>query len=128
MKFLIRILVAWLLICGSGAALALDVKPYTADAFAKAQRANQPVALLFHADWCPTCRLQQKTIAMLQEEPGLDGLTILKVDYDRDQELRRRMKVRAQSTLIVYKGKVEKGRSAGITEIDALRAALQAAL
>ena len=128
MKSLVRILAAALLVAGTNAALALDVKPYTADAFAKAQRANQPVALLFHADWCPTCRLQQKTIAMLQEEPGLDDITILKVDYDRDQELRRWMQVRAQSTLIVYRGKVEKGRSAGVTEIDALRAALQAAL
>lgn len=127
MRSLVRVLAAALLVAGTNVALALDVKPYTADAFAKAQQANRPVALLFHADWCPTCRLQQKTIAMLQEEPGLD-MTILKVDYDRNQELRRRMQVRAQSTLIVYRGKIEKGRSAGVTEIDALRAALQAAL
>ena len=82
-------LVAFSLAVSLNLAHALEIQPYSPELLASEQKADKSVALHFHADWCPTCRLQQKTIAMLQEEPGLDGSTILKVDYDRDQALRR---------------------------------------
>jgi len=41
-------------------ALALDIQPYTAETLAAKQQAGAAVALHFHADWCPTCRAQEK--------------------------------------------------------------------
>lgn len=110
-------------------ALALDIKPYSAEALAlaQAQAAGKPVALHFHADWCPTCKQQEKALAQLKAEPGLDT-TVLVVNYDNEKDLRRALKVRTQSTFIVYKGKDEKVRLAGDTEVDKIRAALKAAL
>jgi len=50
------------------------------------------------------------------------------VDYDKERELKRRLNVRSQSTLIVYRGKAEKARLAGETSAEKLKAALRSAL
>jgi thiol-disulfide isomerase/thioredoxin len=108
-------------------AQALEIKPYTATALAQAQAAKAPVALHFHADWCPTCRAQDKALQALKAEPGLD-LTVLTVDYDTEKALEQNFKVRTQSTLLVFRGAQERARSVGETSAQALRAALKLAL
>jgi thioredoxin 1 len=108
-------------------AQALDSKAYSAAALAEAQSAGKPVALHFHADWCPTCRTQEKAFKSMSAEPGLD-ITLLVVNYDTEIDLKRSLRVRSQSTLIVYKGRTETARLAGDTNADALRKALKSAL
>ncbi len=109
------------------AAQALEVKPFSATALTATQDAGKPVAVHFHADWCPTCKAQQKSLAVLQTEKGLD-ITVLTASYDDEKSLKQAMNVRSQSTLVVFKGKKETGRSAGETSVDALRTALKTAL
>lgn len=111
----------------SSLAQALTIQPYTPQALASAQAAGQPVALHFHADWCPTCKQQEKAFTQLQAEPGLDVL-LLVADYDKEKELRRGLKVRTQSTLVVFRGAAEKARLAGDTDAGRLRTALKSAL
>jgi len=111
----------------AGTAAALDVTPYSAPKFAEAKLAGKSVALHFHADWCPTCRAQQKVISALRAEKSLP-LTLFIADYDHEPALREKLGVRTQSTLIVYKGKDEKARLAGETDAAKIRAALQAGL
>jgi thiol-disulfide isomerase/thioredoxin len=108
-------------------ALALTIAPYSAPALAAAQQAGQPVAVHFHADWCPTCKQQEKALAQLKTEPGLD-ITVLVADYDVEKDLRKTMKVRMQSTMVVFKGAQEKARLAGDTAPDKIRMALKAGL
>ena len=108
-------------------AQALETQPYSAQALAAAQQAGQPVALHFHADWCPTCRQQTTVLNQLKADPALK-LTVLVVNYDNEKDLRKALQVRTQSTFIVYKGAAEKARIAGETAPDKIRAALQAAL
>lgn len=108
-------------------AQALTIAPYSAAALEAAQKADAPVALHFHAPWCPTCKAQSKTLNDLKSDAALD-ITVLTVDYDREVELRKQLKVRSQSTLIVYRGAVERARLAGETQAEPLKAALQAAL
>ena len=122
-----KLLLATLLLCSAALAHALDVKPYTAAALADAQKADQPVALHFHADWCPTCRAQDKALKELRAEKGLD-ITVLVVNYDTEKDLKRRFKVRSQSTIIVLRGDQEWARLLGDTSPAAIRAALQSAL
>lgn len=122
-----RLIVSAFLISAATLAHALEVKPFSAAALAAAEKANQPVALQFHADWCPTCRTQDKVIQGLMTEKGLD-LTILKVNYDTERDLKRRFRVNTQSTLIVLRGQKETARSVNDTTVDGIRGSLKTAL
>ena len=106
---------------------ALEIKPFTPEALAAAQAAGQPVAVHFHAEWCTTCKQQEKVLAQLKTEAGLD-LTLLVADYDKEKDLRRALKVRSQSTMVVFRGKEEKARLGGDTDPAKFRAAFKAAL
>ncbi len=122
-----KLISASLLLSAAAMAHALEVKPYSAAALAEAQKANQPVALHFRADWCPTCRAQDKVLESLKAQPGLD-LTVLAVNYDTEKDLKTRFNVRAQSTLVVLHGQKESYRVVGDTSPAGLRAALKSAL
>ncbi|HET8870077.1 MAG TPA: thioredoxin family protein [Aquabacterium sp.] len=107
-------------------AFALDLRPYSAEAFAQAQRAGQPVALHFHAAWCPTCLVQERVIQSLQSDPALT-LTVLVVDYDKDRSVAAALRVPAQSVILVYRGTRELSMLAGTTDKARIRAAFLAA-
>lgn len=106
---------------------ALTVTPYTPAALAAAQKAGEPLVLHFHASWCPTCRAQDKAFEALKADPALK-VTLMEVDYDQEKALEKQMKVTAQSTLIVFHGATERGRSTGETDPARLKSTLQSAL
>lgn len=106
---------------------ALTVAPYNSEAFAKLQTAGEPVALHFHADWCPTCRAQAKSLDALKADSSFK-LTVLSVDYDKETTLKKQLNVRSQSTLIVFRGAAEKARHIGETSPEAIRKTLSSAL
>ena len=108
-------------------ACALTVAPYSPEAFAKLQAADARTVLHFHADWCPTCRAQDKALEVLKADPSLDVI-VLSVDYDKETELKRQLNVRSQSTFIVYRGKAERGRQIGETSPEGIRKALRSSL
>jgi thiol-disulfide isomerase/thioredoxin len=61
------------------------------------QSAEGTRVLFFHAPWCPQCRALEEDI----EASGVpDGVTILKVDYDSNQDLRQQYDVRLQTTVV----------------------------
>ena len=122
-----KLIVSGLLVAAATLSHALEVKPYSAAALAAAEKANQPIALHFHADWCPTCRAQDKVVQSLKTEKGLD-LTILTVNYDTERDLKRRFKVNSQASLIVLRGQKETARLVGVTSTDGIRDAGQPAL
>lgn len=126
MKFASLIVSAGLALAAT-AAHALELKPYSAAALDDAQQAGRPVALHFHADWCPTCRAQQQVLNALTSDPGLE-LTVLIADYDDEKALKRRFNIRSQSTLVVLRGHRESARLVGETAPEAIRAALKSAL
>lgn len=105
---------------------ALELRPYSASAFAQAQNAGKPFAVLFHADWCPTCRAQEKTLNSMKGEDGLD-LTVFVANYDTEKELKRQFGIRSQSTLIALRGQKITARVIGDTSAEGLRAALKSA-
>ncbi len=110
------------------AAQALTIDDYSPAAIKKAETAGQSYALVFHADWCPTCKAQAKVFDRLKPDPALKNVTIYNVDYDGEIELKKALKVRGQSTVIVYKGSKETARSAGDTSLDGLKQILSKSL
>lgn len=124
---IIRPLFALLLLGSASLVQALEVTPYSAAALALAQAADKPVALHFHADWCPTCRAQGKSLSTLSTERDLD-ITVLTVDYDKESDLKKRFRVNSQSTVVVLKGEQERGRVIGESSVDGLRQVLKSGL
>jgi thioredoxin 1 len=121
-----RLALAAFLLLSPLLARALTVTPYTPAAFAAAQKAGQPLVLHFHANWCPTCRAQDKVFDALKADPSLK-VTLMEVDYDTEKALEKQMKVTAQSTLVVFHGASERGRSTGETDPARLKGLLQSA-
>lgn len=106
---------------------ALQSAPYTDQALADAQAAGKPVALHFHADWCGSCKVQAMVFDTLRKE-GKPDMTVLVVDYDKAQAVKSRFGVRAQSTIIVFKGAKETARLSGEIRENRIRQALETAL
>jgi thioredoxin len=74
-------------------------------------RSGQPVLVAIHADWCSTCKTQEKILQELLPQPEFKRITILRMDFDRQKETVRSFGVQYQSTLIVFKEGREVGRS-----------------
>ncbi len=105
-------------------AMALDIQPFSAERMAQLQASGKAVGVHFHADWCGTCKTQEKALQAIKAEGTLPHVTLLVADYDKEKDLRKQMKVRAQSTLVVFKGSQEVARVGGETATDKLKAAL----
>jgi thiol-disulfide isomerase/thioredoxin len=70
---------------------------YSADKLARAETGD--VVLFFHASWCPSCRGLSSSIENnLKSIP--EGVTILKTDYDKETELKKKYGVTYQHTLV----------------------------
>jgi thioredoxin 1 len=109
-------------------AFALDILPYTPSAFERAQASGKPVALHFFADWCGTCKAQERGFLGLKGDPELSDVLLLVVNYDQEKELRKSLGVRSQSTVLVYKGARQTGQLSGDTKPAKLQLALKSAL
>ena len=112
---------------GAGASsMAMDMEAYTPEGLHKRQKAGEAVSLSFYAKWCATCLMQEKVFHSFKGDTSVPG-TLLVVDYDQSRKVMQQLHVHAQSTLIVYKGHVERHRSGGLTDPLALKRALQSA-
>lgn len=99
-----------------------EIKSYSDETLRMAKAAGSTVVLDFHADWCPVCRRQEKALGPLTEMAGFEKVVVLKVDYDKEKELRQRLKVAKQGTLVVFKGETEAARAVGVTDPEELKA------
>ena len=87
--------------------------PFTAEAFAAAQKGGAPVLVAIHASWCPTCRAQSPIIDKLSADPKFKDMVAPPLDFDEQKDLMRKFGAQSQSTLIVFNGAAEFGRSVG---------------
>jgi thioredoxin 1 len=111
----------------SQTALAATEAPYTQQAFAASQHEGKPILVDISATWCPICAKQRPIIDQLAESPAFGDLVIYKVDFDTQKDVVRSFGAQMQSTLIVFHGPKEKGRSVGDTDPDSIKALLQKA-
>jgi thioredoxin 1 len=118
----------FLLLTASGLARALEIQPYSANALQQAQSVGKPVAVHFHADWCPTCKAQEKAFNGLRNDPQLKDITLLVANYDTERELKKAMNVRSQSVVVVFRGRKETARIGGETKPEKIKTALLTAL
>lgn len=109
------------------AAIAAE-KPFSQEAFAAAQGAGKPIIVHVYAPWCPTCRAQEPILHKLEADPKFAPAEAFRVDFDGQKDAVRALKATSQSTIIVFKGEKEVGRSVGETNPKAIGALLDKAL
>jgi thioredoxin-like negative regulator of GroEL len=102
--------------------------PYSAEAFKAAQASGSPILVEIHADWCPTCKAQGPILDKLTADPKFKGLKIFRVDFDAMKPVVKQFGAQMQSTLIVFKGASEQGRSVGDTREASIAALLDKSL
>jgi thioredoxin len=108
-------------------ALAAEV-PFDQAQFEAARSAGKPVAVVFHADWCPTCRAQAPLLKQLAQSPELRPLTLYVANFDTEKALKKSLGVTNQSTIVVFKDGKERARSTGDTQRDSLAELLHRAI
>jgi thioredoxin 1 len=84
-------------------------------AFEAAQAAGKPILVEVTAPWCPVCKAQAPILSRLKADPRFKDLAAFTIDFDSQKDLLKKFNVQKQSTLIVFKGKLEAGRSTGDT-------------
>jgi len=92
------------------------VVPFSTEAFKTAQASGSPILVEIHADWCPTCKAQRPILDKLTAQPKFRDLKIFRVDFDAMKPIVKEFGAQMQSTLIVFKGTAEQGRSVGDTK------------
>src|SRR6266571_4925394 len=113
----VAIVAATLLVAGLlASAWANTAVPFSAEAFKAAQASGGPILVEIHADWCPTCKAQMPILDKLTANPKFKDLKIFRVDFDAMKPVVKQFGAQIQSTLIVFKGSAEQGRSVGDTK------------
>jgi thiol-disulfide isomerase/thioredoxin len=84
------------------------------EAFEAGQAAGRTILIDVTAPWCPTCRQQRPILEKIHKQNP--KLVVFEVDFDTAKDALKRFRVTQQSTLIVFKGKTEVGRSTGDTD------------
>lgn len=105
-----RSLLALVLLAASALAAHAE-QAFTADAFAAAQKAGKGIVVHVYAPWCPTCRAQEPILQKLEADHP--DIAAFRVDFDGQKDAVKALKARNQSTIIVFKGDKEVGRSVG---------------
>jgi thioredoxin 1 len=102
--------------------------PYNQAQFDAMRAAGKPVAVVFHADWCPTCRAQAPVLKELTQSQDLKGITLFVANFDTETALKRSLGITKQSTIVVFKDGKESARSTGDTQPDTLSELLRHAI
>lgn len=95
-------------------------QPFEPSAFQQAQAAGKAILVDVSAAWCPTCKVQRPIVQEI--ERTTPNLVVYEVDFDSAKDVLKRFRVQSQSTLIVFKGANEVGRSTGDTNPASIKA------
>jgi thioredoxin 1 len=109
------------------AAVAATEVPFTQQVFEATQHEGKPILVHITAPWCPYCAKQRPILDDLESEAAFKDLVVYNVDFDTQKDIVRAMGAQKQSTLIVFHGVVEKGRSTGDIDAGSIKALLEKA-
>ena len=127
MKFLVATIFTVMLTVFMAPLFAAEV-PFNQAQYDSMLAAGKPVAVVFHADWCPTCRAQAPLLKELSQTPELKGVTLFVANFDTEKTLKQSLGVTKQSTVGVFKDGKESARSTGDTQQASLGALLRHAV
>jgi thioredoxin-like negative regulator of GroEL len=97
-------------------------------AFEAAKKDNKPILIAIAADWCPTCKLQEPILSDLLASDAFTNMVAFRVDFDAQADVVRALGAQSQSTLIVFLGEKEIGRSVAATDEASIEKLMRLAL
>ena len=127
-RHLLAIVAATAAVAVAPMAPAAERKPFDPRAFDAAQASGKPILVEVSAPWCPVCKAQAPILSRLRNDQRFKELVSFNIDFDSQKDLLRKFNVQKQSTLIVFKGKQEAGRSTGDTNAASIEALLTRAI
>ena len=88
---------------------------------------DEPVLIDFSAEWCKPCRKIDAMLNQLAEELDED-ITIMKIDVDKNTALRKKSKIHAVPTLILFQNSKQLWRHTGLISVPEVVRAVNKAL
>ncbi|MEO0904893.1 MAG: thioredoxin family protein [Pseudomonadota bacterium] len=114
------------------AAQAAETLDYTPGLVKERLAAGETVFVDFKADWCTTCRAQERVIGALRAENAAydEAITFINVDWDEygRGDLALELNIPRRSTLVVMRGEDELGRLVARTSRSDIQGLLDTAL
>ena len=101
-RMMVAALVALMMLAGQ--AWGLEKEPYTAERFAELQSEGSVVLIDVYADWCATCKMQQRALSKYRQQHPDKAFHILEVNFDEDKAVVQAFRAPRQSTLLLYRG------------------------
>lgn len=95
--------------------------PFDGAQFEAAQAAGKTILVEVHAPWCPTCARQRPIVESLMRSSQFRDVVLFHIDFDTGGDALRRFNVQSQGTLIVFKGREERGRAVFETNANRIR-------
>ncbi len=109
-----------------------DTVDYTPGLIKEKLAAGETVFVDYAADWCGTCKRQERIVNELRaNNPDFDkNISFVRVDWDSfsSHEVTTSRKVPRRSTLIVLRGEEELGRIVAGTSTEEIKALLELGL
>jgi thioredoxin 1 len=94
------------------------------------QAAGKSIFVDFKADWCSTCKAQEKVInAILADDPALEqSIVFVQIDWDvyGEDAFTKGLKIPRRSTLVKFNGMIEAGRLVAQTDRAQIEALIRA--
>lgn len=105
-----------------------DFKSFNKAEYDVVMSSGKTVVVDFHASWWPTCKKQEPVLNEIVRMKGFENVVAFKADYDQEKDLKKTLNVSKQSTIVVFKGGKEIGRSTGSTSKEDLKQLIEKGL